>query len=463
MKKYIILSILVLVLFAAIFFIIRIPGEHDVLPDYIEKKDSEWFGIYLKNNKVGYNVSNIDTIRDGYIVRSFTYMRINPVSGMNKDVSYEIIAKTDSLQNLRSFSFKMISEKYRFYAEGKKEGKKLFIEYTSGGKKNIIEKDLTIDEIPATLEAIVSTGRTGEFEYFDPTTQSLMKINIEYKGDEYYNGIRVKRYSVSMVGIEIAFILDEEGRLLKEESPIGLTLVREERKSAMEITGIQEGLYDSYSVKTNIRLDNPRDIKRLKVRLKDVDLSGLKINDSRQRLVNDVLEIVRTEPSKFNEIPDSIKKFLSPEDFIPSNDEKIIKKANEITQGYKSEWEKVKAINEWVFRNLKKKPSFTIPDPVEVLSSLEGDCNEHAALFVALTRAIGIPAKVEVGIVYFDNAFYYHAWASVWLGKWVSLDPTFGQNIADAAHIKLEEGGFENQVKLYKVINKLKIDILEYD
>lgn len=462
MRKYIILSILIITLFAAVFFIVRIPGEHDVLPDYIEKTDSEWFGIYLKDNKIGYNVSNIDTIKDGYIVRSFTFMSINPVSGLQKDVSYEIVAYTDTAQNMNSFTFKMNSEKYRFYAEGRKEMNKLIVEYSSGGKKNKIEKNLTINEIPATLEAIVSSGRTGEFEYFDPTTQSLMKIKIDNKGEDYYNGIKVRKFSVSMVGIEINFMLDEEGRMLKEESPIGLTLIREDKKRAMEIKGIQEGLYESYAVKTDKPIKNPREIKTLKVKLKNVDLSDLKINDSRQKFSKGILEIKKTNPVVFNEIPDSIIKFIFSEDFIPSDDEKIKMKAKEITQNLEG-WEKVIAINRWVFQNIKKKPSFTIPDPVEVLSSLEGDCNEHSALFVALARAAGIPSKVEVGLVYFENAFYYHAWASVWFGNWVSVDPTFGQDNADAAHIKLEEGRFENQVKLYKVINKLKIDILEYD
>uniref|UniRef100_A0A7C4UD71 Transglutaminase domain-containing protein n=1 Tax=candidate division WOR-3 bacterium TaxID=2052148 RepID=A0A7C4UD71_UNCW3 len=462
MRRYIILSILVIVLILSIFFILRKPELNELFPEYVDLKDSEWFGIYLKNNKVGYNVSNIDTLKDGYVVRSFTYMKINPVSGMEKDVSYEITANTDTLQNLKNFTFRMNSEKYRFYAEGRKEGKKLIIEYTSGKQKNRIEKELSIDEIPATLEAIVSTGRTGEFEYFDPTTQSLMKIKIDYKGEDYYNGIRVKKYSVSMVGIEIDFLLDEEGKLLKEESPIGLTLLKEDKKNAMKIEGIQEGLYDSYSIKTNTIIRNPRDVKRLKVRIKDVDLSGLKIIDSRQKIKKDILEIKKTFPMNNFTIPDSIKKFTLPEEFIPSDAEIIIKKAKEIT-GNLEGWEKVQSINRWVFENLKKKPSFTIPDPIEVLSSLEGDCNEHSALFVALARASGIPAKVEVGIVYFGDAFYYHAWASVWFGQWVSVDPTFGQEIADATHIKLEEGGFENQVKLYKVINKLKIEILEYD
>ena len=62
------------------------------------------------------------------------------------------------------------------------------------------------------------------------------------------------------------------------------------------------------------------------------------------------------------------------------------------------------------------------------------------------------------------GAFYYHAWIGVYLGgKWISADPTFNQVIADPTHVKLEYGGFENQAKLYRVINKLQISVLDYD
>ena len=88
---------------------------------------------------------------------------------------------------------------------------------------------------------------------------------------------------------------------------------------------------------------------------------------------------------------------------------------------------------------------------------------ETAPLAITI-RAAEIPARVEVGLVYVNGAFYYHAWVGVYMGgKWISTDPTFRQLIADPTHIKLEYGGFENQAKLYKVINKLRISVLDYD
>ena len=110
----------------------------------------------------------------------------------------------------------------------------------------------------------------------------------------------------------------------------------------------------------------------------------------------------------------------------------------------------------------------TIPSAVEVLDSLSGDCNEHSTLFAALCRAQGIPTKICSGIVYLEGSFGYHAWNEVLLPKadaeriWMPIDTTLGQKTVDATHIKLAEGGLDQQTALAKVIGKLKLEILDY-
>ena len=48
---------------------------------------------------------------------------------------------------------------------------------------------------------------------------------------------------------------------------------------------------------------------------------------------------------------------------------------------------------------LEKKPTVSLPSAREVLRTKVGDCNEHTALYVAMARAAGIPARVAVGLV----------------------------------------------------------------
>jgi hypothetical protein len=57
--------------------------------------------------------------------------------------------------------------------------------------------------------------------------------------------------------------------------------------------------------------------------------------------------------------------------------------------------------------------------------------------------------------MYLEDGFYYHAWAELWLGGWVSADSVFAQLPADATHVKLVEGGPEQQLALAQVVGRL--------
>jgi transglutaminase-like putative cysteine protease len=96
----------------------------------------------------------------------------------------------------------------------------------------------------------------------------------------------------------------------------------------------------------------------------------------------------------------------------------------------------------------------------DVLAAGKGDCTEHTILFVALARALGIPARGVHGLVYAryedgQDALYWHAWAEVKsAGEWIALDPTFGQPVADATHVAL---GSATQVDTVGLLGALKV------
>jgi hypothetical protein len=116
----------------------------------------------------------------------------------------------------------------------------------------------------------------------------------------------------------------------------------------------------------------------------------------------------------------------------------------------------------WVFENLEKTPVVSIPDAREILTQRKGDCNEHATILTALLRAAGIPARIVVGVVYKDGRFYYHAWNEAYINRWISMDATLKQMPADATHIKLIDGGIEEQIRIVGIIGTLGLTILDY-
>jgi transglutaminase-like putative cysteine protease len=96
-----------------------------------------------------------------------------------------------------------------------------------------------------------------------------------------------------------------------------------------------------------------------------------------------------------------------------------------------------------------------------VLETRKGDCNEHGTLFTALARAAGIPTKLVLGLVFLDGKFYYHAWNEAFVGKWIAIDPTFGQFPADASHIKFVEGNLNKSAEILRLVGKIELDVVE--
>ena len=119
---------------------------------------------------------------------------------------------------------------------------------------------------------------------------------------------------------------------------------------------------------------------------------------------------------------------------------------------------------------LDKKPTVSLPSALEVLRTKVGDCNEHTALYVAMARSIGIPARIAVGLTYvrgISGAFYYHAWPEVYIddgpdrGMWLPVDPTLNEFPADATHLRLARGGLDKQAAILPLIGRLKMTVLD--
>jgi len=462
-KFFFSLAILFLALFSVIFYYVK-PHIYKSLPQesIFPEGKAEWLGIYLKGYKVGYTGSIVQPISTGYRIFSKTYMKMSPMGQQVNEVTSILKGEADKNYSLKRFSFEFISGDHKLAAKGRVEGKKLMVDVYTENKVKSMSFPLKYGYIPATLEGIVETGKTGKFDYFDPSMQSMFEISIKKLGNEVIDGIETVKYSVRLTNIDIFFWVDKQGNLLKEESPIGLVMKRETEEEAKKFENKGFKLFESYAVGSGKIIENPRKVNKLEVVIQNVSLGGLSIQDDRQRLKGDTLIIHTTYPKSEYKIPDSIRRYLVSTPFIPADDEEVINLAKSIV-GTAKKWEAVKKIVDYLYINIKKVPTFSIPNALDVIRTKEGDCNEHATLFVALARSIGIPAKVNVGLVYVGREFYYHAWASVYLGRWVDVDPTFGQSPADATHLKLEQGDFSQQAKLYQIIGRIKIKVLNYD
>ncbi len=149
---------------------------------------------------------------------------------------------------------------------------------------------------------------------------------------------------------------------------------------------------------------------------------------------------------------DKYKKYLLPTETIDSDNKKIIQKATELVEGEDDAFKAVFKLASWVEENVKYDLNTLTATASQkaswVLDNKNGVCDEMTSLFIAMARAVGIPARFASGISYttselFEENWQPHGWAEVYFPEvgWVDFDITFGEyGYVDVTHIKLRDG-----------------------
>ncbi|MGD8389471.1 MAG: transglutaminase domain-containing protein, partial [Desulfobacteraceae bacterium] len=420
---------------------------------------------------------------DGYIIQEEIFLKID-LMGLASGVYAMTRCRVDQDFGLRRFQFKMTSGALSYEAAGRVEEGRLTIETGRKGEKRT--RRIPIEEPPILAASLahyfsgrpLRVGDAFQFPIFDPSTMSRKKAEVRVVAREEVEirGIAYKafRLETELWGTILTFWLDENGGTLKETGFMGLTAVRSSAAVAPEnIQGSGEtDFYDLSAVKPDRKLPRPRDLSYLKVRfggIEDVPMGREVWNGGRQRFSESVMVVEREElqsiPADRENDAGMEKAFeneLAPDFNIESDHQEIVQAARTIVDEEQDPLRMAQLVLSWVYENLEKRPVVTIPSALEVLRSKVGDCNEHATLTTALLRALGIPTRIAVGLVYLRGRFFYHAWNEVYVGQWVSLDATLNQMPVDATHMKLLEGNLEKQVDVIGLVGRLKIEVLEW-
>jgi hypothetical protein len=120
---------------------------------------------------------------------------------------------------------------------------------------------------------------------------------------------------------------------------------------------------------------------------------------------------------------------------VESDAPEIVSKSQSLTQDASNIHDKVARIYDFVVSYLHYEPQEDEKGALWALVNGTGDCSEYSYLFVALCRAVGIPARVNVGFGFQgsqESVVDGHMWAEYYLQDygWVPVDPTW--NVFDA-------------------------------
>jgi hypothetical protein len=443
------------------------------------KPTESWLGVYLAQSKIGYSLFKFQVLPNGYQFISRAKMKLKMME-QESEINSNFSCFTDTSLVMNSFDMDFLSKRRSFSAQGKIINSKLEITIKSGGETKSSLIDAPANLYPAIIVGNVvafhglAEGKEYNFKVFEPTVLNITdahvviekkeKIKIE---NQEYNAWKL---NFTMLGLTSTMWIDSTGERIREESPPGISMIKETPQQALaNESGVATlDILSLFSIRVDSMIPDPRNVSYLKVSMKNIDTTNLILSDELQNVVsyNPIVLEIKSQPKPVEKVILPIKQeseFLKPSLCIQSDNPKLREKAAAIIRGSKDGGDAVQKLVAWVYNNINKRATASLPSAIDVLANLEGDCNEHAVLFAGLARAIGIPTKIAVGVVYLDKAFYYHAWNKVYLGKWISVDPTFGQFPADATHIKLQEGELSEQAKVLKIVGAVKIEIMEFN
>src|SRR5262245_19227363 len=448
-----------------------------------------WRGVYYRGEKIGFTVSQTVARGDGFDLEEDGRLQMS-LLGATTAATIRTTAHVDRNFALRAFEFSLdpgtgpIEVSGTIDAGPKRAGLHLVVKTPSGTRT----EDRLLDEPPA-LSLNLSrrlangglvAGARHHWTVFDPATLRNAPVVVDVGKRELVgdSGRPVPAFRVEMEfsGLRTTSWVTDTGDVVREESPLGLVTVREtaERARAMAVPDkVQRDMYDAAAVVPTgrERIDEPRDVRRLRVRLDGADLSSADLDGVSQTVTRSsttaTIDIVDPRTLTAREGDSAANSYLAPEPFIESDEPTIVEKAREAVGDLNGRRAQAERLTRFVNGLLEKKPTVSIPSAREVLRTRVGDCNEHTALFVAMARAVGIPARIAVGVVFIRGAFYYHAWPEVYIdsgnhrGLWLPVDPTLNEFPADATHIRLARGGLDKQTVILPLIGRLKMTVLD--
>jgi hypothetical protein len=467
-------SLLVLLLATSAFA----AGELSDVVTVKRPEKGEFMGLYLKNQKIGYMFSNVTLSADKATVTAVT--EIHFMAKVGAQVSDRRMTETriyESKPGGKLLSFVM--EQSGDGGEQRLEGTALPTGVRVVRKKPGLPTDVKM--LPAAKEIVedadqgrVALKRNAKVEGVITDSTDLMqyKVTTTVGAPETrtVSGVQVKLKKVTTLSekekVPTDAFVDESGRMVEVHFGPTMSALLEPEDVAKRVD-----LVEVFSL-TRVTMPKPAppEAKELPGKF------TLVLNNVPDRFWNNSYrqQWKKLDGGKVEvTVSASAPKILKPRPLIDPNgganlkstlaveadNPDIIKLAKQIAGDEKDAWTVAKKVNQWVFKNLEKDYGTSSDAASDVLKLKKGDCTEHSLLEVALLRALHIPARRIDGLIYLMNddhvpALYWHEWVEAYVGEWTQLDPTWGQDIAQAARLGLGE---ENSSEITMLIGSMTV------
>jgi hypothetical protein len=213
----------------------------DIREEQIIKRSREesFAGIYFQNERIGYVKNRLTASgSDGYVLYQDAFLYLNILNESHL-VDMRIKASLSPGMRLRDFNFHFTSPFYKMNAEGNVVGQEIHFSLTTG-------KETIFNSIR------LQNGDKFKIPYFDPISLSGKDTVMEYKGrekilikDRVHN---LHHFVETFSGVRINSWLNDEGKVIKEESPAGFLFIAEPEFKATDIKVKGKEILSSVSI-----------------------------------------------------------------------------------------------------------------------------------------------------------------------------------------------------------------------
>jgi len=464
-----------------------------------------YYAVYLGGRQVGFASSTVDTLPDTLRVVNLTTLEV-PVRGALRRSNTRTDALLSRTLQLRGFTATVRGETARYDATGTVDGDSAIdISLIGVADSEHVRMPLTAPivlpgllPLDLTFRQRLAAGATYTRDVFDPTQLRTHAVTLTAVAESTfivpdsavldstagqwvpatYDTLRTWEMHETG-GAHRTLWIDRSGQIVRVTAPSGYVLER----TAFEIA------YDNYRSQTD-SLSNtaptpptpgavmretalaagvpltPDTLRALTLVFQGGGVDTAALAGPLQEIAGDTLTVRRANVAQLNghyRLPSrdpAVARYLEPTPALQSDDPRIGAQARQIVGRNRYPRRAAERLAAWVRDHVADDTSAALPTALGALEHGRGDADAHTLLYVAMARAVGLPARTAAGLVYLDGAFYYHAWAEVWLDGWVPVDPMLGEFPADAGHVRFAEGALARQLELLPLIGRFTISVV---
>ena len=418
-----------------------------------------WTGIVFNGQKIGFTHFRIEADEAHFKIHSRAVLNFRFL-GITKEIALQATDVVAADMQLLKFDHQYLVDESRRHIHGERRGNELRLVVEHQHIQEQKSLPITGELYPSSLLALypamkgLVVGRNYRFPVFE--SESLQIADVEqsilaYETSELFEGA-AHRVESTLLGQRTQTWINDQALPVFEMSLNGVIISaleseqRAKRYLALGAVNKQENLLN-YSLVKSAAIPQPRDTLSLAIELSGIPENFALPSDSSQQCRPEqsaVRCLIRRSEDGKRGLADQqvLQKYLQASITVPARHPIIQRQAEAIVGSRKGERQAIAALLRWMDTHIEKS-AIDVFSALDVLEQKRAECQGHSYLYAAMARSLGIPTRVVNGLVYSEigPGFLYHTWAESWVdGSWRPIDPTFGQPLADATHIKLVEG-----------------------